>query len=55
MPMEKVLACLWNESGTGLCPECVEVLEDLVSDDEGRFALDRSVPKVGRDSPTRYP
>jgi hypothetical protein len=27
--------CLRNESGTGLCPECVEVLEGLVS--EGRL------------------
>ena len=55
MPMENVLACLRNESGTGLRPECVEVLEDLVSDGEGCLALDRSAPKVGRDSTTRYP
>jgi putative nucleotidyltransferase with HDIG domain len=55
MPMEKVLDCLRNESGTGLCPECVEVLEDLVSDGEGCLALGRSAPKVGRDSMTRYP
>jgi hypothetical protein len=55
MPMEKVLACLRNESGTGLSPECVEVLEDLVSDGEGCLALGRSAPKVGRDSTTRYP
>jgi len=32
MPMEEVLVCLEKESGTGLCPECVEVLEDLVSE-----------------------
>ena len=31
MPTEEVLACLRNESGTGLCPECVEVLEDLIT------------------------
>jgi peptide deformylase len=55
MPMAKILACLRNESGTGLRPECVEVLEDLVSDGEGCFALDRSARKVGRDSTTRYP
>jgi HD-GYP domain-containing protein (c-di-GMP phosphodiesterase class II) len=42
MPMEKVLACLRNESGTGLSPECVEVLEDLVLDGEAPFAPGRS-------------
>ena len=55
MPMEKVFACLRNESGTGLSPECVEVLEDLVLNGEGCLALGRFAPKVGRDSTTRYP
>jgi HD-GYP domain-containing protein (c-di-GMP phosphodiesterase class II) len=31
MPMETVLCILRRESGKGLCPESVEVLEDLVS------------------------
>ena len=31
MPMERVLRILRSESGSGLCPESVEVLEDLIS------------------------
>ena len=34
MPIERVFAILKKESGTKLSPECVEVLEDLVSKDE---------------------